>query len=102
MNNNILGNLGLNMSNSFIIGCSILSCGIISNAYLNGISNIPLLNMKHKHKLQLQQIENNIDLSDDIKNEEKQISYYWKQYNIIFMMGITGLSIIVFKSRLNK
>ena len=63
MNNNILGNLGVNMSNSFIIGCSILSCGIISNAYLNGISNIPLLNMKHKHKLQLQQIENNIDLT---------------------------------------
>lgn len=97
MNNNILEKLGVNVSKSWIVGCSILSCGIMTHAYLNGISNIPLAHMKYKYRLEIQQIEKKIDLSDKIKNEEKIISYYWRYYNIIFMMGITGLSFVVLR-----
>ena len=97
MKSSILEKLGLNISNSWVVGCSILSCGIMTHSYLNCISNIPLAHMKNKNRLELQEIEKKIDLSDKIKNEEKIISYYWKYYNIIFMMGITGLSFIALK-----
>lgn len=97
MNNNILEKLGSNISNSWIVGCSILTCGVMTHTYLNCISNLALLHMKHKYKLELQQIENTIDLNNKIKNEDTIISYYWKHYSTVFMMGITGLSIITFK-----
>lgn len=97
MNNNILEKLGLNISNSWIIGCSILTGGIMTHTYLTCISNLAIMHMKHKYILELRQIKNTIDLSDKIKNEENIISYYWKHYSTIFMMGITGLSIITFR-----
>ena len=97
MNNNILEKLGINVSNKWIIGCSILSYGLITNAYLNSISDIPLIHMKYKYKLELQEIEKNIDLSDKIKNEDKIIHYFWKYYNFAFIFGITGISVIAFK-----
>ena len=96
MNNNILEKLGLNISNSWIVGCSILTGGIITHTYLTCISNLALLHMKHKYKLELQQIENS-ELGDKIKNEDKIISYYWKHYSTVFIMGISGLSIISFR-----
>ena len=96
MNNNILEKLGLNISNSWIVGCSILTGGIITHTYLTCISNLALLHMKHKYKLELKQIENS-ELGDKIKNEDKIISYYWKHYSTVFMMGISGLSIISFR-----
>ena len=97
MKSSILEKFGVNVSNSWVVGCSILSCGIMKHSYLNCISNIPLAHMKYKNRLELQEIEKKIDLSEKIKNEEKIISYYWNYYNIIFMMGITGLSFIALK-----
>ena len=91
-----------NISNSWILGCSILSCGMMSYAYLDGISNLPLIHMKRKYRLQLQEIEKSIDLQDQIKEEDKIISYYWKHYNIAFMLGITGISVVAFRSQFIK
>ena len=103
MNTFNLEKLVTNMSRSWIIGCSILTYGIINSAYLNGISKLSLLHTKRKYKLELQKIENyNIDLTDKIKTEDKIISYYWKHINIVFMIGITCVSIVVFRSRLVK
>ena len=48
-------NLGVNISNAWIIGCSILTCGIITFAYLNGISDLQLLHMKRKYRLEQKQ-----------------------------------------------
>lgn len=81
-----------NISNAWIYGCSILTCGIISSAYLNGISNLALIHMKFRYKIE-NSLENSIDFSDKIKNENKMISYYWNHYRIVFMMGLTGLTI---------
>ena len=102
MNHFNLEKLSVNLSNSWIVGCSILSCGMMTYAYLDGISNLPLIYMKRKYRLELQEKENSIDLSDQIKKEDKMISYYWKHFNVAFMFGITGVSLVVFRSRLVK
>lgn len=39
MNNSSLEKLSINISNSWIIGCSLLTCGIMTYAYLDSISN---------------------------------------------------------------
>ena len=90
----------INLSNSWIIGCSILTYGIISSSYLRGLGNIPLIHMKYKYKLELKQAENNADYTDKIKNEEKKISYYWNQYTVVYLLGISGLTFGAL--RLNK
>ena len=81
-----------NISNGWIIGCSILTCGIMSCVYLDGINNILIMYIKRKFKLQLQEI--------DTSNEDKLISYYWKHTSIIYVTGISGLTSIVLKSML--
>jgi len=48
----------MNMSNSWILGCSLLSCGMMTYAYLDGLSNLPIIHMKRKYRLQLQEIKN--------------------------------------------
>jgi len=102
MNNSSLEKLSVNISNSWIIGCSLLTYGIISSSYLNGISNLSLIHMKRKFKFDLQQIEHSIDLTTKMKNEDKIISYYWKHYNIVFITGITGISLIAFNTIFKK
>jgi hypothetical protein len=92
----------INMSNSWILGCSLLSCGMMTYAYLDCLSNLPIIHMKRKYRLQLQEIKKSCDLQDQIKEEERIIAYYWKHYNIVFMLGITGVSFIALKSRFIK
>ena len=41
------------ISNGWIIGCSILTVGMITSAYINSISNISLLHMKHKYRSEM-------------------------------------------------
>lgn len=92
----------VNIGNSWIFGCSILTCGILSYAYLDGISNSYLIHMKHKYRLELQQINYPINLNEEIKNEDKIISNYWKHINITFIsgiVGIAGISVITLRSR---
>jgi hypothetical protein len=102
MNNFKLEKISINMSNGWVIGCSILTCGMLTYAYLEGISNLYLIHMKRKNILELQQIESLNDLSEKIKKEEKIISYYWQHHNIVFILGITGVSIVAFRSKLVK
>ena len=84
------------ISNSWILSCSILGCGILTCAYLNGINNIP---MKRKNRLEL---EYPMELvCEKIKKEDKLISYYWNIYKVVFITGMTGLSVITLRE-INK
>ena len=97
MNASSLEKMTNHISNGWIIGCSVLSCGILTCAYLNGISNIP---MKRKNRLEL---EYPMDLvCEKIKNEDKLISYYWNIYKVVFITGITGLSVICLRTMVKK
>jgi len=69
MNASSIKNLGINLSNGWIISCSILTCGIITCAYLNGISDLQLLHMKRKYKLE-QERDKHDNLDDDELNDE--------------------------------
>ena len=85
MNNSSLLNLSVNISNGWIIGCSILTCGIMTCAYLNGFSNISLLHMKRKYRLELQQsnlpsLTKDEDLDDETWVAKKR--EFWKKNNI--------------------
>jgi hypothetical protein len=75
MNNSSLLNLSNNISNGWIIGCSILTWGIMTCAYLNGLSNISLLHMKRKYRSELQQIDNKLEANFPLlgKDEENKI-----------------------------
>jgi hypothetical protein len=75
-----------NISNGWIIGCSLLTCGIITSSYLHAINNIKMFHMKHKHNKQMKLL--------DINHEDQLISYYSTQYTIAFILGITGISIV--------
>jgi hypothetical protein len=93
----------MTISKSWIISCSILTGGIMTCAYLNSLSNLPLIHMKRKYRLELEQIKKSTNLIEtNIKEENKIISYYWKHYNFVFIMGISGLSIIMFRTLVKK
>lgn len=61
MNASSLENMSMNISNGWIIGCSILTCGLITSAYINGISNIQMLHMKRKFKEELKKLDKDMD-----------------------------------------
>lgn len=85
-----------NISNSWIIGCSVFTCGIITSSYLHGINELQLLHMKYKHKKEM-------DLVADIY-DDRCISYYSRHFTIAFILGITGISLVAINSihALNK
>jgi hypothetical protein len=93
-----LHNFGLNISNSFIIGFSLITYGIITRSYLHGVNNLQLLHIKHKYRKEVKQIDNLINLNDLINIEDKLISYYWNNFIISSIIGITGVSLIIFRS----
>jgi hypothetical protein len=80
------------MNNGWVIGCSLLTFGIITSSYLHGINKIQLLCMKYKHKKEM-------DLIADIY-DDKLIAYYSKNYAIAFILGITGISLVAIRSTL--
>ena len=99
MNASSIEQMTNHISNSWILGCSILSCGILTCAYLNGISNIPMMHMKRKNRLELQ---NPMGLvCEKIKEENKLISYYWNIYKVVFITGMTGLTVVTLRG-INK
>lgn len=70
MNASSLENMSVNISNGWIIGCSILTCGLITVAYLNGRSNLQILHMKHKYREELKKLDKDInDLACVAKNK---------------------------------
>ena len=98
MNNSSLEKLSVNLSYGWILGCSILSCGMMSYTYLNGIGELPRIHMKRKYRLELQQMKKSTDLRKEIMNEDKIISYYWNYYTLVFITGISGISFVTFIS----
>jgi hypothetical protein len=90
MNNSSLLNLSVNISNGWIIGCSILTCGIMTCAYLNSLSNISLLHMKRKFRLELQQsnlpsLTKDEDYDSEDLDDETWVAKkreFWKKNNI--------------------
>ena len=75
------------ISNGWIVGCSILSGGLMTYTYLQSISNIQQLYMKRKSSC-----EEGADI-------DKIIATYGKTYNFVFMIGISvSLSIIIYQS----
>lgn len=100
MNTSSLEKLTNHISNSWILSCSILSCGILTCAYLNGIGNIPMMHMKRKNRLEL---EYPMELvCEKIKEEDKLISYYWNIYKVVFITGMTGLTVITLRTFVKK
>jgi len=90
MNNSSLLNLSVNISNGWIIGCSILTCGIMTCAYLNGFSNISLLHMKRNYMFELQQsnlpsLTKDEDYDSEDLDDETWVAKkreFWKKNNI--------------------
>lgn len=80
------------MNNGWVIGCSLLTFGIITSSYLHGINEIQLLYMKYKHKKEMVLIADNY--------EDKLIAFYSKNYTIAFILGITGISLVAIRSTL--
>lgn len=92
-----LENMSINISNSIIIGTSILTLGIISTPYLNHINSLQLFHMKYKNRMIIKQSDTSINLIDLINYENKLINKYWYRFNIAFILGITGISLVVRK-----
>ena len=84
-----------NISNSWIIGCSLLTGGIITSSYLHGINELQLFHMKFKYKKEMDLIQNN---NNNNNNDNEFITYYSRHYTIAFILGITGISYVAFKS----
>ena len=102
MNASSIEKMTNHISNSWILGCSILSCGILTCAYLNAISNIPMLHTKRKKRLELQNPMTMGLVCEKIKEEHKLISYYWNIYKVVFITGMTGLTVITLRAMHNK
>lgn len=92
-----LENMSINISNSIIIGTSILTFGIISRPYLTHINSLQLFHMKQKNTMILKQSDTSTNLIDSINYENNLINKYWYRFNIAFILGITGISLVVRK-----
>lgn len=88
-----MNNCITNISKSWIIGCSLLTCGIITSSYLHGLNELQILHMQYKHKKEMK-------LMDDDNYDDRCISYYSRQYTTVFILGITGISVLAFRSTL--
>ena len=86
---NFIKKFNRNTCNSWITSISILSFGLISFAYLNGISNLSLHYIKRKNRLD--QLKKTDIVIDKIKNEDRIIFYYWNYYNFIFITSIFSI-----------
>jgi len=93
---NFIKKFNRNSCNSWITSCSILSFGLMSFAYLNGINNLSLHYIKRKNILD--QLEKTANVIEKIKNEDRIIFYYWNYYNFIFITSIFSIYFIASNS----
>lgn len=98
MNTSTIEKVCANISNSWIIGCSIFSYGIITYAYLHSIDNLSFIHRKRKHWLKLQQNANPIEYNEKINMENQQITFYCIHYNAVYILALSGLSFVAYKS----
>jgi len=57
---------------------------------------------KRKKRLELQNPMTMGFVCEKIKKEDKLISYYWNIYKVVFITGMTGLSVITLRAMNNK
>ena len=95
MNASSIEKMTNHISNSWILSCSFLSCGIMTCAYLNCIRNIPLMYMKRKNRLELQ---NPMTMELVCEKMKKEDDYYWNIYKVVFITSMTGLSVITLRA----
>ena len=72
--------VGFNISQSLIIGFSVLSFGIIAASTLNGITKLHVFHVRNRYGKELKQIDKAISLTKSIEEETKMISYYRVQF----------------------
>jgi len=58
--------------------------------------------MKRKNRLELDYPMSMELEGEKIKEEDKMISYYWNIYKVVFITGMTGLTVIVLRTIHNK
>jgi hypothetical protein len=59
--------------------------------------------MKHKYEKEVKQNDNSsLNLKDLINIENKLVSYYWNNFIITSIIGITGVSLLIFRSIIVK
>ena len=66
MNNSSLEKLCMNISNSWVVSCSILTFGMMHYTYLNCINDKLFIHNKRKNILELQHIDKLTDLGEKI------------------------------------
>jgi hypothetical protein len=90
-----INKLGVNVSNSLIIGFALITCGLICSTYLHGICNLQIIHVKNKYDKEIKNVDNLLDLKNSINYENKLIKYYWWHFNIAFIIGIVGVSVTI-------
>jgi hypothetical protein len=89
-----LNNIGVNISSSLIFGFSVLTIGILASSVLNNVSKLQLGHLSHKYGKELKEVDKEVNLSVSIAADNKMISYYWYEFRFIFVIGITGVTIV--------
>jgi hypothetical protein len=79
----------LKISNSWIIGCGLFAYGLMSYAYLDGLSNFAII--KQKYLIQLKMEE-----KLEVKEEKEKVIYYWIHFNIMYIIGIMGVTLVAY------
>ena len=95
-NNRSLENTKSNISNSLIIGLSILTIGALTSTALNGLNRLHFGHNAQKYEMELNQIEKQGDLLDLIRENNKIISFYRWSFNLTFGIGVAT---VVFVTR---
>ena len=100
--NNILESVGVNISNSLIAGFSVLTIGIIFSSFSSGLNNLYVRHTSQKYGKELKEVDNSVDLTNLIKEENNFISHYRRVYYITVGVGIGIVSIAFFRARITK
>ena len=87
-NNRSLESTTTNISNSLIIGLSILTIGTLTSTVLNGLDRLHFGHYAQKYDMELKQIEKQCDLLDLIRENNKMTSFYRWSFNLTFGIGV--------------
>ena len=87
-NNRTLENTKANISNSLIIGLSILTIGTLTSTMLNGLNSLNFGHNAQKYDMEIKQIEKQGDLLDLIHENNKMVSFCRWSFNLTFGIGV--------------
>ena len=95
-NNRSLENTKANISNSLIIGLSILTIGTLTSAMLNGLNRLHFGHNAQKYDMESKEIEKKGNLADMIRENDRMIYFYRWSFNLTFGIGVAT---VVFVTR---